>query len=289
MLDEDTVIVSEKDFALSPSPSPVPSADDDADRADTLNSSAVVSDDDEEGGAEIVPAAGAPGAEGEGGPTAEDVASADKLALSISPPPPAAVAPSARQIVSIGTESDAYEFAFHEEELNGILAKVPAGWKVCVVSVVGVSGPSRAGVPSRVPRPPLTRLAVLHLQAFRTGKSFLLSWFLRYLESHNVGPGGKKSAPDDDADGRQWFERVKTLNQKDGSFDWRGGTERNTTGMWMWSDPYFLPGPSGDVAVLLVDTQGMFDHETTVCGAVQLFPLRATSIVVLENLVRLSG
>jgi len=246
MLDEDTVIVSEKDFALSPSPSPVPSADDDADRADTLNSSAVVSDDDDEGGAEIVPAAGTPGAEGEGGPTAEDVASADELALSISPPPPAAVAPSARQIVSIGTESDAYAFAFHEEELNGILAKVPAGWKVCVVSVVG---------------------------AFRTGKSFLLSWFLRYLESHSVGPGGKKSAPDDDADGRQWFERVKTLNQKDGSFDWRGGTERNTTGMWMWSDPYFLPGPSGDVAVLLVDTQGMFDHETTVGLTAAIFGL----------------
>jgi len=154
--------------------------------------------------------------------------------------------PSARQIVSIGTESDAYEFAFHEEELNGILAKVPAGWKVCVVSVVG---------------------------AFRTGKSFLLSWFLRYLESHSVGPGGKKSAPDDDADGRQWFERVKTLNQKDGSFDWRGGTERNTTGMWMWSDPYFLPGPSGDVAVLLVDTQGMFDHETTVGLTAAIFGL----------------
>jgi atlastin len=45
-------------------------------------------------------------------------------------------------------------------------------------------------------------------------------------------------------DSKKWFERVQTLNQHEGSFDWRGGKERNTTGMWMWSDPYFLPRPS---------------------------------------------
>lgn len=156
--------------------------------------------------------------------------------------------PSARQIVSIGSATDSYAFTFHEEELNAILAKIPPGWKVSVVSVVG---------------------------AFRTGKSFLLSWFLRYLERHCVKKGGSSVAcRDDETDDKEWYERVQTLNQHEGSFDWRGGTARNTTGMWMWSDPYFLPRSSGeDVAVLLVDTQGMFDHETTVGLTAAIFGL----------------
>jgi atlastin len=153
--------------------------------------------------------------------------------------------PSARQIVSIGTASDAYAFTFHQEELNDILSKIPAGWKVSVVSVVG---------------------------AFRTGKSFLLSWFLRYLETRCVNRRDKITNSSDED--RKWYERVQTLNQHEGSFDWRGGKERNTTGMWMWSDPYFLPrGNNETIAVLLVDTQGMFDHETTVGLTAAIFGL----------------
>jgi atlastin len=155
--------------------------------------------------------------------------------------------PSARQIVSIGTASDAYAFTFHEEELNDILSKIPAGWKVSVVSVVG---------------------------AFRTGKSFLLSWFLRYLETRCVNRQSVNTTASDED--RKWYERVQTLNQHDGSFDWRGGKERNTTGMWMWSDPYFLPRDKDNnesIAVLLVDTQGMFDHETTVGLTAAIFGL----------------
>lgn len=48
------------------------------------------------------------------------------------------------------------------------------------------------------------------------------------------------------------------------SFEWRGGSERMTTGIWMWSEPFVLRTEGGkDVAVLLVDTQGMFDNETS--------------------------
>ena len=164
MLDEDPVIISEKDFTPTPSPSPdtVPSVDAteemteemtedlapasesdavaaaaaDATDAAELDPSAIVSDDED--GAEIMaPELAAPAADM---PTVDDVTTVERLEISISettPPPPAV--PSARQIVSIGTENDEYAFTFHEEELNAILSKVPAGWKVCVVSVVGVS------------------------------------------------------------------------------------------------------------------------------------------------------
>ena len=227
-MDEDPVIISEKDLR-TPSPSSSESG----------------------AGAEVMSRVSSP--------NSQDVDAVNELELSISGEPTALPAvPSARQIVSVGTESDSYAFTFHEEELNAILAKVPAGWKVSVVSVVG---------------------------AFRTGKSFLLSWFLRYLEAHCVqknGGGGESGSSSNnsendssDSEGdKKWFERVHMLNQHEGSFDWRGGKARNTTGMWMWSDPYFLPRSSGDeVAVLLVDTQGMFDHETTVGLTAAIFGL----------------
>ena len=190
--------------------------------------------------------------------TVDDVNAAEEVSITddaTAEEPPLEV-PSARQIVSIGTQDDSYAFTFHEEEMNAILSKVPPGWKVCVVSVVG---------------------------AFRTGKSFLLSWFLRYLEEHCVQRKAKRSSSttselsdtsDNNNEDKKWFERVQTLNQHEGSFDWRGGKERNTTGMWMWSDPYFLKRSSGDeVAILLVDTQGMFDHETTVGLTAAIFGL----------------
>lgn len=57
------------------------------------------------------------------------------------------------QIVVTG-DSEIDGFALNAENLSSILGKVPHGTKVAVVSVVG---------------------------AFRTGKSFLLNFFLRYL------------------------------------------------------------------------------------------------------------
>lgn len=156
--------------------------------------------------------------------------------------------PEPTQIVSIGTEEDAFAFTFHEDRLNEIIRKVPPGWKVAVVSVVG---------------------------AFRTGKSFLLSWFLKYL--HHLTNGGESGNDDDSS--KKWYEQVQSLGQ-DSGFDWRGGSERNTTGIWMWSQPHFVTKPSEDgtggqetIAVLLVDSQGMFDNETTMSLTASIFGL----------------
>jgi Guanylate-binding protein, N-terminal domain len=163
--------------------------------------------------------------------------------------------PTAHQIVSIGTEEDAYAFHFDQEKLNEILKRIPMGWEVAVVSVVG---------------------------AFRTGKSFLLSWFLRYL--HCLEKQGtivavdatnkkKNTAAAAAADAKPWYGQFPSLGN-DG-FDWKAGSERNTTGIWMWSQPYFIQRNNGDnqkpLAVLLVDTQGMFDHETTMSLTASIF------------------
>jgi len=64
--------------------------------------------------------------------------------------------------------------------------------------------------------------------------------------------------------------------KKDASFAWRGGQERQTTGIWMWSEPFIRRSHAfGDekFAVLLMDTQGMFDNESTMTLTAQIFGL----------------
>ncbi|CAM9134863.1 unnamed protein product, partial [Hapterophycus canaliculatus] len=76
--------------------------------------------------------------------------------------------------------------------------------------------------------------------AFRSGKSFLLSFFLKILESEQAG-------------------------ESKGGFSWKGGIEGHTQGMMVWSRPFIREVNDGKggrtkTAVLLVDTQGTFDH-----------------------------
>jgi len=104
--------------------------------------------------------------------------------------------------------------------------------------------------------------------AFRKGKSFLLNFMLRYLKSGGsedwLGPDGS------DLEG----------------FHWRGGMERDTTGILMWDEIFLVETPSGrEVAVALVDTQGSFDKNSTVRDCATIFALSLmTSSVLVYNL-----
>ncbi|CAM9916646.1 unnamed protein product [Choristocarpus tenellus] len=154
------------------------------------------------------------------------------------------------QLVKTGDAEDNYSFKLCEENLDRVLAKVPKGVEVSVVSVVG---------------------------AFRTGKSFLLSFFLRYLKS---GSGDDPSEAWITADGTSLREGNLNVGQNGDaesypqSFQWRGGSDRMTTGIWMWSEPFLRRVANGTtVAVLLVDTQGMFDNETSMGLTTCIFAL----------------
>ena len=64
-----------------------------------------------------------------------------------------------------------------------------------------------------------------------------------------------------------------------------------TTGIWLWSRPFILPlpgSPSGErVAVFLMDTQGMFDSETTQMLTTSIFGLSTLiSSYQVYNLVK---
>ncbi|XP_014671297.1 PREDICTED: atlastin-2-like [Priapulus caudatus] len=104
--------------------------------------------------------------------------------------------------------------------------------------------------------------------AFRKGKSFLLNFCLRFME---------KTGSHD------WLS--DELAHLDG-FPWKGGSERYTTGILMWSEVFLVDTPSGEkLAVLLMDTQGAFDSQSTVKDCATVFALSTmTSSVQVFNL-----
>ncbi|XP_043373077.1 RING finger protein 112-like isoform X2 [Dermochelys coriacea] len=79
----------------------------------------------------------------------------------------------------------------------------------------------------------------------RQGKSFLLNYLLRRLRSPDTRDGSWMGQEDEPLEG----------------FEWRRDTNRVTKGVWAWSQPFWVPTQRGQVAVLLVDTEGSMDIE----------------------------
>ncbi|XP_045886325.1 atlastin-3 [Micropterus dolomieu] len=104
--------------------------------------------------------------------------------------------------------------------------------------------------------------------AFRKGKSFLLDFMLRYLYRQSD---------------ENW------LGQNDEpltGFSWRGGSEPETTGIQLWSEVFPVKKSDGtEVAVVLMDTQGAFDNQSTVKDCATIFALSTmTSSIQIYNL-----
>lgn len=57
-------------------------------------------------------------------------------------------------------------------------------------------------------------------------------------------------------------------------FKWRGGQKPETTGIWMWSEIFTHVYENGDkVAIVLVDTQGIFDTRSNLKDSTTIFAL----------------
>ncbi|XP_013923833.1 PREDICTED: atlastin-3-like, partial [Thamnophis sirtalis] len=69
-------------------------------------------------------------------------------------------------------------------------------------------------------------------------------------------------------------------------FSWRGGSDPETTGIQIWSEVFIVMKPNGKkVAVVLMDTQGAFDSQSTVKDCATIFALSTmTSSVQIYNL-----
>jgi atlastin len=151
------------------------------------------------------------------------------------------------QVVSIN--DDGTKFELRDDKIAKVMAQIPSDMKVALVSIVG---------------------------AFRTGKSFLLTLILRYLSNEKAKGGlidynewiGEDSLEGNTNEGQKGDKAEK-------SFAWRGGRERNTTGIWMWSRAFIrkCPKTGDDMAILLLDTQGMFDSNTAQMLTASIFGL----------------
>ena len=144
--------------------------------------------------------------------------------------------------VPIVLVNEDHSFSLDEDAINSILMdKDVAHLPVVIISVAG---------------------------AFRKGKSFLLNFLLRYLNS---------SVKED------W---IGDPDEELLGFSWSGGSERVTTGIWMWSKAFIVTLPSNEkVAVALMDTQGAFDALSTVKDCATIFALSTmTSSMQLYNL-----
>lgn len=148
--------------------------------------------------------------------------------------------------VQVINTSDEHTFVLDEDALSEVLMRDEIKDRyACVISVAG---------------------------AFRKGKSFLLDFFLRYMYSKYVRH-----------DITDWLgDESSPLH----GFSWRGGSERDTTGILMWSDIFLHDYPNGDkVAIILLDTQGAFDSQSTVRDCATVFALSTMlSSVQIYNL-----
>ncbi|XP_022821574.1 atlastin-like [Spodoptera litura] len=150
------------------------------------------------------------------------------------------------QVVKLGEGAQRYEL--DEEALRRVLMRQDVrGLPVVVVSVAG---------------------------AYRGGKSFILDFFLRYL-----------NAPRESQVNGNW---LGTEDEPLQGFHWRGGDDRDTTGINLWSKPIISTLPTGEkVAVLLMDTQGTFDSETTIGQNSTIFAL--STLISSVQIYNLSG
>lgn len=124
--------------------------------------------------------------------------------------------------------------------------------------------------------------------AFRTGKSFLLDLFLRFLRYeerclargeepqrtvHPVrGSGQEMPIP-------KWMEdagsTIEGASDADHGFRFKGGMDACTTGIWVWSEPFVRTVNGTRMAMLLMDTQGAWDSNMTKEQSATIFGLTA--------------
>ncbi|KAM4024618.1 RING finger protein 112-like [Anomaloglossus baeobatrachus] len=79
----------------------------------------------------------------------------------------------------------------------------------------------------------------------RRGKSFLMNYILRALESQEKGEEFSLGANDEPLQG----------------FDWRCGIDSTTKGIWIWNRPFILGQNGEKVVVYVLDTEGSLDIE----------------------------
>ncbi len=71
-----------------------------------------------------------------------------------------------------------------------------------------------------------------------------------------------------------WIGESGISSSELNGFKWSGGQKPQTTGIWMWSEIFTHDYDNGDrVAIILLDTQGIFDHESSTVDCTTTFAM----------------
>jgi len=124
--------------------------------------------------------------------------------------------------------------------------------------------------------------------AFRTGKSFLLDLFLRFLKFEADFPAEADAARQAKPPARGGSEEfalppwiinaggnLEGADDDSEGFRFKGGMDKCTEGIWIWSEPFMRKLDGQNVAVILMDTQGAWDGEMTKEQSATVFGLTA--------------
>ncbi|KAL7020218.1 hypothetical protein ACKWTF_011421 [Chironomus riparius] len=118
------------------------------------------------------------------------------------------------------------------------------------------------------------KVAIISLiGAFRSGKSFFLDYCLRFLYAHfpSINNPNKEQSDSFQKNPNWMGDEDEPLR----GFSWSSATNRDTTGIVMWSDVFLhTMDKTGDkIAIIVMDTQGLYDKETTLHNNSRIFSL----------------
>ncbi|XP_064455245.1 atlastin-3-like [Ornithodoros turicata] len=100
--------------------------------------------------------------------------------------------------------------------------------------------------------------------ALRKGKSFMLNFFLRYMKHLQVHAQCSSKCAD-------WLEDPDAPLK---GFSWRAGMRGDTSGILMWDEVFTVTTSEGkQVAVVFMDTEGVFDRGATMKECTTIFAL----------------
>ncbi|CAG9808589.1 unnamed protein product [Chironomus riparius] len=118
------------------------------------------------------------------------------------------------------------------------------------------------------------KVAIISLiGAFRSGKSFFLDYCLRFLYAHfpSINNPNKEQSDSFQKNPNWMGDEDEPLR----GFSWSSATNRDTTGIVIWSDVFLhTMDKTGDkIAIIVMDTQGLYDKETTLHNNSRIFSL----------------
>ncbi|CAG9812153.1 unnamed protein product [Chironomus riparius] len=119
--------------------------------------------------------------------------------------------------------------------------------------------------------------------AYRKGKSFFLDYCLRFLYAHYSSINYPKNST---LNSKKW---MGDKNDPLTGFSWRSGSARDTTGIIIWNDVFLHTNEETDekIAIVVIDTQGLFDNETTAMDNSRIFALG--TLISSIQILNLSG